>query len=207
MRPIYKFQDLTRTIKFTKAQEEYIKTLSLTSGKIWDSKDENMKDIKKEIAIQLLKIQDGYCIYCGLTIDFYEHFEREHIALKSKFPEFMFEPLNLVLACHTCNGSSRKGNNILLNTPKKTLYKSNTFKIIHPYLDKRDDHIMFASDNISLIPKNDSEKGKKTIEIFQLNNPGYLTLRGKQYLINKYSLDEELEDMIDLILQQSHSVN
>jgi len=207
MRQIFKFQNLTKSVKFSKEQKEYIKSLSLSSGDIWKSTDDKMEDIKNEITKQLLKIQDSYCIYCGFTIDFYDFFEREHIALKSKYPEFMFEPLNLALACNTCNKSTRKGRRNLLIEPKNKNYKLNKFKIIHPHLDNRDDHIMFSTDGISLIAKNNSKKGKETIKIFKLNNPGYLTLRGQQYLINKHSLGEELEDMLNKILQQSHSVN
>ena len=206
MNQTYKFQNLSDKVHFSQSQIQYINNLSLESGKEWDKKDSVMDTIKADIKSQLEKIQGGYCIYCGLSMDIVGPFDREHIVIKSKYPEFMFEPFNLVLACKTCNGSTRKGQKDVLAGKKNSQYVFNNFKIIHPHLDKREEHIELSENHCTLRPKNNSEKGKNTIEMFDLNNTGLLSIRGQQYITSCFPVSNSMDEIIRKITEFYHSV-
>src|SRR5574344_2290427 len=142
MKDIIKYQKLTRVISFTPEQSAYLISLNPLHGNEWEISSKEMEDIKNSIKTQLYQIQGGYCIYCGISVDIVGSLEREHIApkYKKKYTKFMFEPHNIVLACHTCNSSTRKGK---IDTISKldSNYENCTFSIIHPYFDRFEDHI------------------------------------------------------------------
>lgn len=206
MKQVNKFQNLRKPVKFSKEQRQYIKGLELKSGKEWDIKDKIMNQIKADIKSQLMEIQEGFCIYCGQPIGIVGTFDREHIVDKGNHPELMFEPLNLALACKTCNGPTRKGKKNIIISYNRSNYKLCTFKIIHPHLDKREDHIEFADDEITLKPKNHSEKGKETIKMFDLNNDYLLSSRGHEVIFNFIQVSKSREEIIEKITKMNHTI-
>lgn len=196
----FRFQDLTQQIIFSDEEKEYIDKLPLKNASEWNISDNTMKKIKETIKLQLMKIQDDFCIYCGLQSGSVGSFDREHIVSKARNPEFMFTPNNLALACKTCNGTTRKGQKKIIIGSKKKDYNSNNFCIVHPYLDKRQDHIEYASDHITL--KGITIKGIKTIEMFDLNNSSLLNIRGSQYIMSQLNLTNQSESIIEIIMNR-----
>lgn len=74
----------------------------------WDNS--SLNDIKEDIRAQLLDIQNEECPYCGLDLGGTSSNRHiEHIAPKSTYPQFLFTPKNLALACQYCNGFEKKG--------------------------------------------------------------------------------------------------
>ncbi len=73
----------------------------------------------------------------------------EHIASKSKYPQYMFEPRNLCVACPECNAA--KADREALATPlvvgvpsRRYPQNSDDFRIVHPHLDTYSTHIRRA---------------------------------------------------------------
>ncbi len=207
MKEIIKYQTLKKTIKFTTKQLKYINSLGSLKGNEWEISTNEMNEIKAFIKSQLDKLQDGYCIYCGRHKEFLgEHLERDHIAPKNsrKYPNFMFEPLNLVLACHGCNGSSKKGQNNTI-TVYNINYSKCSFNIVHPYFDDFLDHIIYAKEENSIILKHKTDKGERTIDMFDLNNTMLAYIRGKDINLGKYKLSKVDENKVDAVITRIYS--
>lgn len=145
--------------------------------------------IKKEIKKHHSIFQDNKCAYCRLPINFGGYGEPiEHIVPKSHKVFWMFHPKNLCLSCYGCN--TKKSDKEVLNNTHKAYsgaYKmypknGNDFVIAHPHYDNYSKHIEIKG--IICVPKNDSSKGAKTIEVCKLNR---LDLLHKRVLQNRYS--------------------
>lgn len=199
----FKFQSLTKPIEFSPEQNDYLNSLKPFSKSDWDEheNEDMMISIKKTIKDELSKIQGDYCIFCGMHKDICARssFEREHIAPKSKHPEFLFEPYNLVLSCNQCN--KLKGKKTTISTYSIN-YKENVFTIIHPYFDKFDDHIQFVFDK-GIVLRYKTEKGKETIKRFRLNETGMVTERGKQINLIGKTISSNFELLLHRILNKN----
>ena len=69
---------------------------------------------------------------------------REHIASQSSYPNYIFHPENLVLACYDCNDFKGKSNTIANDAED---YETTTFLILHPYRDNYGDYIVAFYEN------------------------------------------------------------
>lgn len=162
----------------------------------WDINDTYMQGIKDKIKCKLWQLQNGLCVYCmskinptqkhgefsgdidcNDTIDALPYDgDREHIAPKSVDPEFMFLPMNLALACTTCN---KIKNAIPVIVHKRNVYENCTFSIVHPYLDNVEDHIIFDEE---VFIEYKTREGEYTIRIFGLSNLHYTSMRADRIL-------------------------
>jgi len=155
--------------------------------------------LKESIREHLITEQGRLCAYCGLSIR--EHTPAiEHIADKSKpkYRHVMFNPLNLVLACGTCNGA--KGIQDAASSWTGD-YSSWSFLIVHPILDNPSDHIEFDPDFV-VITNVHTTKGQKTIDWFHLQKEVMLNERLRHFKASQNLVSPEMEDLI----QQSISI-
>lgn len=132
-----------KKVEYTKEITDFIETYDNASYKIWNSTSGEIVKIRKYIRDHYLKEQNFCCAYCriekkeshGMTWDI------EHILSKSEFPEFLFEPENLAVACKECN-TPKDNHNILvaLGKPKEFPRDKFEYTIIHPHFDIYSEH-------------------------------------------------------------------
>ncbi len=194
-----RFQGPATPFKHSPKWKAFIMGLQPLKGTEWETpfqgdpkKTKARDELKEVIRAKLARIWKPYCIYCGWSDEIVGGLEREHIARKSrdKYPQFTFEPANLVLACHTCN-SRRKGKRDVVVKSGNT-YKKFEFLIIHAYFDDRNEHIAFRvkGERSRVVAKPLSAKGKQTIKMFALNDPHQIASRGDQ--VDRSRLDRRL---------------
>jgi len=186
-------RQLTRTINIPKKIEDFLVSIKPYKGGDWDRYDEEIKILKKTIKDQLTCLQDGKCAYCGLELATRAP-EIEHIApkggkIRPKHVEFVFLPLNLVMACRRCNNPTHKGQKDTIAT-KSLNYSDCEFTIVHPYLDDPNDFFEFVEslgvvDGIIQMPKCTSTDAKKnkarfTIKMFGLDTEEVILARAEQ---------------------------
>ncbi|HEY9190905.1 MAG TPA: hypothetical protein VIM88_08570 [Sulfurovum sp.] len=162
--------------------------------------DASMKSLKKEMKIRLLLIQNDKCVYCMKNIDTRTHYDgdREHFANKDRYPQYTFEPYNLLISCSDCN-RPLKGTHNTIST-FNSIYSNCEFNIVHPILDNVPDHIDFT-DKVLIFAKTD--KGLRTIELFKLDHPYLYSERVRQSLYQEREnqcnqiIDDEIIDLIN----------
>lgn len=154
--------------------------------------------LKHHISVHTLNEQNGLCAYCesllqkgGISID--------HIAPKGKYPDFVFETMNLVTSCNVCNGSGRKGQTDTISNPINPIYVKNTFLYVHPRLDNPDDHIVFFDADRTIFDlARCSKKGLYTIEMM-----GWGTLNSYHIRIGNAGIRNLPRDIASLIREIS----
>ncbi|TCI73597.1 MULTISPECIES: hypothetical protein [unclassified Exiguobacterium] len=200
-----KKEELKQEILFLENQRSdhtvAIRELKKTRRKLTDAAINSLKNDLKEY---LFFEQKKRCYYC--EGEFYKNRTGvgkptiDHIANKAIYPHFLYISRNLVLACSECNGFTKKGTkNVIVSGCTKTNYydlNSDDFTFVHPYLDKKEEHMDYDEENNVWFTVNHSEKGRKSIEIFQLNEPYYVIGRYKK---DNESLNEDDENMIETI--------
>lgn len=212
--PFY-FQSLKgKKIKFRIQEQKIIDGLKPLIGGEWEGKikagctvlRKDRNAVRIGIRAKLILIQGHYCIYCGLHEDHCGELEREHIASKGikAYPQFVFEPENLCLACHHCNFELKKEFDTI--TKPSPTYKNNKFNIVHPYFDNFSDHIQFLVENgkalISKKPR--SRKGKKTIDLFELDKPSKTTKRSGLLIITELKVDNKYDALLNSALKNKY---
>lgn len=142
-------------------------TFSLDS---WSNKE--LEPVRVEIRDYYRTAQRLICVYCQNPISSRaaSGAHIEHIIPKSENLNFIFEPLNLCVACPDCNEykSKRKISFDKITSSRNKLkypQKSKYFRIVHPHLDEYKEHILKAN----RIYLELSEKGGYTIYICNLN--------------------------------------
>lgn len=142
------------------------------------------KGLKTKIKSHYSIVQDDKCAYCRMPVRYNGYGEPiEHIVPKSLKTKWMFHPLNLCLACYACNTKKSDKDTLINNTIHPNSYlsypnTSNAFKIIHPHFDIHSRHI--EEKNFVFKPKNNSQKGRNTIDFCVLNRFDLLYSRAKQ---------------------------
>src|SRR5687768_3950858 len=130
---------ITKTFRYNQELNKFITSLGTLQGHEWDepskglvartpqsaAKNAGMEGLKKFIRKKLdvahrqksRNIVASHCAYCGLRLNVTSNDEIEHFVPKAArhAPEWMFTPVNLLLACHLCNGPKRKGNKNVVN--------------------------------------------------------------------------------------------
>lgn len=207
------FQSLKgKSISFSVIEQNIINGLKPLKGGEWDGKIKTGCTVKRidrnrvvtEIKNKLIKIQNSYCIYCGLHEEHCGRLEREHIAPKGikSYPEFMFEPQNLALACHHCN-VDLKGEYDTISKKSKT-YSKCKFSIVNPYIDEIDKHIIFAVANgktlLKWAPR--SRKGKAHIKLFQLDSVPKTDKRSGLLIVSSLNVGTKYDSLLNSTLQK-----
>lgn len=172
--------------KVSKAILSVLRKLSIADQKsAWRNNSVAADLFKKAVTAQLLA-QSRRCAYCGVRfVGDYHH--RDHVAPKAAnlYPEWIFQPRNIVLACATCNSHYKKQYDPI--TAKSAVYKKAVFRIVHPYLDDPADHLEFIGHRLRVLirARNNSEKGSNTITLFDLSSAERSKDRIKDALIDK----------------------
>jgi uncharacterized protein (TIGR02646 family) len=162
----------------------------------WGINTNSMKDVKKHMKQELLELQDNMCAFCMTRFrtrvkdedDLPLDGDREHIAPKSIYPQFIFEPMNLVLACPTCNRTLKND----INTIKllATDYQDCEFYIVHPILDTISEHFIFERGIIKCI----SDEANWSDEVFQLSDSELTSMRVGMIILSE-SDEHEFTDI------------
>ena len=195
---MYKFQTLNSVFLYHYADKLFVDYLNKENPHVWDGRLPNppflrgsrtkRDDLKNFIKNKLTLIQGDYCIYCGVKFRTKSEAQREHILPKETYPEYTFEAQNLVLACSRCNGFDFKHIKDYAVVPVVADYHLNNFEIIHPYLDNLHDHLDVSG--VVLAVKDNSPKGHKTIDEFQLNDEYNCNFRGGDIYRKKYEISD-----------------
>ncbi|MBZ7507809.1 HNH endonuclease [Klebsiella michiganensis] len=180
---------LSVKIHYTKKSRKYIlkyNRYDRADYKIWNNTKGVITIIRKQIRRHYLNEQGKHCAYCRM----YNHsshglsWDIDHILPKDKFPQFLFQPLNLILACRACN-IAKKDDVYLVDKSNVSKYKyphnSDDYEIIHPHFDSYEDNISIerVGKYYSYSPK--TPKGEKTIIACELT---------RYSLIESYSTDD-----------------
>lgn len=169
--------DIKQSIEFTNSQkiqiEIKLKDIAFTHN---DWSEDDLIDLRKAIRDFYKKQQRGFCSYCKnpVSVQASDNCHVEHIAPKSKYRSFIFEPKNLCVICAECNKIKREQETMAQepDTVKKgsmrRLYprSSNAFKIVHPHFDNYEDHIEIFGDYFYV---DKTIKGGHTILYCKLN--------------------------------------
>lgn len=149
----------------------------------WGGGTKLSKAFKKNVTTLLLTEQSKRCAYCGGRL-FEKKPHRDHIAPKEKYRKWMFWPENLVLACFACNTDLKATFDPVVK--EGATYRLTEFSIVHPYLDEPTHHINYAAAELSILisPVDNSSKGLKTIQVFDLANPERAKQRAKDLLFD-----------------------
>lgn len=149
----------------------------------WGGGTKLSKAFKSNVTSLLLVEQSKRCAYCGSRV-FEKRPHRDHIAPKKKYKKWMFWPENLVLACFACNTDLKATFDPVVK--EGTTYRLTKFSIVHPYLDEPTQHIDYAAAGLRILisPVNNSSKGLKTIQLFDLSNPERAKQRAKDFLFD-----------------------
>lgn len=130
----------------------------------WEMND--FEPIKHRIKSHYISALGRRCSYCNRRIDIVDHdiWDLDHVFAKSLYPQWMFEPKNLVVACKPCNRAKgekdvRRGS-ARVNFPNR----SDSFRIVNPHFDRFEDHINVHG----YVYQAKSEKGEVTIDTCNL---------------------------------------
>lgn len=210
-------------IRYNRKHLSFIRHLKPLLGVYWDKslkgagKDYGSgvkrNELKSHIRKELKDNQGDYCAFCGLNLKT-RVAQIEHIAPKGVglYPEFMFEPKNLILACSLCNGFDKKKNYNTIIVYNK-VYNKCEFKIIHPYFDNPDDHYEYIKDpdtnlNVIIRPKVvhgiESLKAINSIDLFDLKSPDMVSARAEEILINQTKLNVARQKLLDQVLSRTY---
>ena len=172
-------------------------TVTLTPGPRPDGTLPNwsrkLKSIQKFVAWALANQRDQ-CAICGYFVGDIANrraWAVDHFAPKGKslFPQWTFEPLNLVVTCHSCNSIFKRDFNSVATVAPK--YADSDFVLVHPYLDAVDIHLTgtYAGGSRRVgAPVAHTSKGRTTIRLFNLDDVNYLSSINNQAL--RISIDD-----------------
>lgn len=140
-----------------------------------DWSGDDLASLRQFIRDHYRRQQTGICSYCKgqLSVQSTANCHVEHIAPKSKYVDFIFEPKNLCVICADCNEIKRSQETLnevsdtVVNGKSRKRYprSSGAFKIVHPHFDKWDEHI----EKFGTFYVDKSDKGHFTIGACKLN--------------------------------------
>jgi len=197
-------KQINGSISLNQDHKTFLESLKPYQGIYWETPPKvrgnlkRIKELKEYIKKQLEDIQGNECAYCGLAFDETSSSEIEHIAPKGKkkdklkdlYPHFMFTENNLTLACHLCNGFEKKGIEETIDV-EDIIYENCTFTIVHPYFDNPDEHYDWANNAKQVLIQWQTNKGKKSIELFKLDSEAHSDARGKKVMHQLFNLPED----------------
>lgn len=113
--------------------------------------DESLEPVRCEARDHYRRVQFLTCVYCLNSVAARAAVGApvEHIAPKSIYPQYMFEPLNLCVCCPDCN-EYKSDREVHADPPIKgrapVAYPvdSKRFRIVHPHFDNYSEHILRA---------------------------------------------------------------
>lgn len=129
--------------------------------------------------------QNGQCAYCRMKVSLATGFYHiEHIAPKSLYPQWMYEPLNLCLACPNCNSAKNSKDIISMSDVDEIPRYSDAYLIVNPHLDKYFEHIEIID---GLLYRGITDKGKFTIKVCHLTRVELLAERAEKLIEDSFN--------------------
>ena len=136
---------------------------------------DDLEEFRRFVRNHYRNEQKGLCAYCkgALSLQSAANCHVEHIAPKSKYVAYIFEPKNLCVVCADCNEIKREQevHDEVPDTVKRgstrRIYPraSSSFKIVHPHFDVYEDHIEIFGKYYADV----TDKGHYTIGACKLN--------------------------------------
>jgi hypothetical protein len=176
---------LTQLTQLHDVEHETLKADGALNHLLWSDSKYRHKDLvdkfRAEVKEHYFWHQGAKCCYCSMELQHHGRvFDAEHILDKFGFPEFMFHPENLAVACVICN--THKSTKNILRDEKVQLQSIPTeqddYKILHPHLDEWNHHLRF--DEIGrILPVDGSTKGVETISICAMDGINFMRLAQK----------------------------
>lgn len=163
------------------------KTIDNKKKFIYEAKDELKKLFKYEKKFQNpiskffeSNLQTRTCYFCNIHFvneykvndtEYKNEFTLDHYYDKSSYPYLALSLYNLIPSCYTCNSKLKKTDTIKLAPPNDASFDFNERVKFKLYLDIscKDLHIKSKSDIDIELKENYSNKYKKYIEVFKLN--------------------------------------
>lgn len=176
---------LTQLTTLNAMEHGTLKTQGAQSHHLWsDTQYQHRQLVNKfraEVKDHYFWHQGYRCCYCSTELQPNSRvYDAEHILDKSGFPEFMFHPENIAVACVICN-THKSAKSVLTNEtvrPAAIPGLSTDYKILHPHFDEWDHHLSF--DEIGRIaPVPGSTKGPETISMCAMDGINLLRLSRK----------------------------
>lgn len=130
-----------------------------------------LESVRVEIRDFYRAEQKANCVYCNdaVALQSATGAPIEHVASKAKYPHYIFEPLNLCVACPDCNEIKRDRevlDPVVINTaPKRYPKNTHRYRIVHPHYDAYEDHI----EHVGIFYWAKTKKGSYTIYICGLD--------------------------------------
>lgn len=156
--------------------EKLLITAAMVELRPWDS--ESVAAIKQRIKNFHLRFAESMCCYCyrDLTAEFSFVIDVEHILPKRHYKPLTFDVRNLSVACKRCNMKMKRDRLDFLDLPfdESELEAGEKYKIIHPNIDYRDQHLkrvvlqFNAKRMVKYVPVGASAKGVFSYNYFQL---------------------------------------
>lgn len=170
-----------RDLQFTDAENALIAG-AWHSG-VFDWNGAELKGLRSRIRAFYRSVLKDECCYCRkqflddhpLAVDI------EHVLPKSKFHSFAISAVNLTVACKRCNMTIKRDrldflHGFTIDQVMEAAESSQTYEIIHPNLDDYYEHVSIRSVAIDAFTLrrylivSDSEKGRRTVEFFDLRD-------------------------------------
>lgn len=156
----------------------------------WNGRSGARKVFVDRFRVWASKNQHERCAFCMLSFGAGPRrtADLDHLVPKanSKYPEWTYEALNLVIACSWCNQRIKRAQDFLLPPkPAPTHYSSVQLSIVHPYLDQdRSAHFLGGYLGGASKPRairGISSAGKATIKAFEIGTPNHLEMWRQEY--------------------------
>lgn len=185
---------IDRPYRFTKDEWLHVKNILIPyirqygGKKAWEKKDNATLALKNKISNYTILKQKNKCVYCEDLITFGA--QLDHIAPKQQYPDYCYEPKNLVTSCPICNMYIKNADDpIVVHNPQR--YELNIFQIVHPYFNDPEQHIKYINgDRVILDTNHCSTIGKATITMFKLDSyPAYCKRAINYGDLSKYPVD------------------
>jgi hypothetical protein len=163
-------------VNYEGAIKDFVDAYDKVDHNLWNGTAGPILAVRKYIRDHYL-IQQGYrCAYCKIEKK-EEHgytWDIEHILAKSIYPEFLFHPENLAIACKECN-NPKDDHDILVGVRSVSYPRGvGRYKIIHPHFDVYEDHIEIAVvDGRRIYRVLNNGKGKATYTLCNLSRFDY----------------------------------
>lgn len=168
--------DISSAVIYTPALKLLIKSKTGCSNFTHtDWSGDDLAQLRQFIRNHYRSQQAGICAYCRgpVSLQSVANCHIEHIAPKSKYLSFIFEPKNLCVICADCNEIKRSQETLnqepdtVINRNTRRMYprSSGAFKIVHPHFDKWDEHI----EQFGIFYADKTDKGHFTIGACRLN--------------------------------------
>ena len=150
--------------------DELTKEFKMTGNSVWR---------KTYIQRALSDMSHNKCAFCECKLgEESKYMEVEHFYYKDKYKERVVEWDNLLPACKRCNIS-------------KSTHDVGIVPIINPCKEEPNEHMLFKA--YRFYKKADSELGKNTIEVLDLNNH-------EKVVMSRFLLGEKIVEKIEEIL-------